>query len=465
MGVGASDTIQFDTSSITSGGSDPTVINVMDYGAAGDCSTDDLAEINLAIDAADAQGGGTVFFPAGCYQVSDEVVLGNGTSSGASTVDHGVRLVGEGSKVDGNGYTGVGVSEIRYNGTTSNTKAVVALRGPLTGAGISHLFLNADGKAGYAYIVDHHYKGRFDEVTGAEYTKAYVLLTSHASYPSGVGYGNSENIFIQPTGLSPSGTGADGVIVTSRGTSGTSPDSCRNHFIGGTIFYSGASGTAGFRMGYADNNTVKGTLPLPVGGSSGGKDYVFEQVSGATSFPKENLFLNVSGHRGISGTSGTTGNAFLNLSLDDGMPLPAVDNVYVTTNLGKEYLGSSRLWKEGQQTSTSMTGPVSTNATVSTIMTQSLTVKAGARIKITAVGRTAKGTSGSGYVYIQHNGTTITGTLDQTDANGYYKPFAKSDIIIDGLSAGTHTITVKHHSGDSNLTYFADGYLRVVEMQ
>lgn len=43
--------------------------NVLDHGAAGDGVTDDTAAIQAAIDAAEAAGGGVVYFPAGVYVV------------------------------------------------------------------------------------------------------------------------------------------------------------------------------------------------------------------------------------------------------------------------------------------------------------------------------------------------------------------------------------------------------------
>ena len=62
--------------------------NVKDYGAAGDGAADDTAEIQLAIDAAEAAGGGVVYFPRGTYRhtgVSVEgdyiTLLGDGPSS------------------------------------------------------------------------------------------------------------------------------------------------------------------------------------------------------------------------------------------------------------------------------------------------------------------------------------------------------------------------------------------------
>jgi len=54
---------------------DGAVFNVRDYDAVGDNSTDDTAAIQDAIDAAEAAGGGTVFFPAGTYKLTDTVNL------------------------------------------------------------------------------------------------------------------------------------------------------------------------------------------------------------------------------------------------------------------------------------------------------------------------------------------------------------------------------------------------------
>jgi len=50
-----------------------TFINVIEYGAVGDGTTDDTASIQDAIDAVIALGGGTVYFPAGEYLISDTI--------------------------------------------------------------------------------------------------------------------------------------------------------------------------------------------------------------------------------------------------------------------------------------------------------------------------------------------------------------------------------------------------------
>lgn len=51
------------------------VYNVKDYGAVGNGTTDDTTAIQAAINAASAAGGGTVFFPAAVYSISQTLVL------------------------------------------------------------------------------------------------------------------------------------------------------------------------------------------------------------------------------------------------------------------------------------------------------------------------------------------------------------------------------------------------------
>jgi hypothetical protein len=59
---------------------DTIFFNVKDHGAAGDGVADDTAEIAAAIAAADAAGGGTVYFPAGTYNISVQLALPEGVN-------------------------------------------------------------------------------------------------------------------------------------------------------------------------------------------------------------------------------------------------------------------------------------------------------------------------------------------------------------------------------------------------
>lgn len=63
------------TSSALPAGSSSDAFSVTAYGAKGDGTTDDTASIQAAIDAAEANGGGTVHFPIGVYIVTDTITV------------------------------------------------------------------------------------------------------------------------------------------------------------------------------------------------------------------------------------------------------------------------------------------------------------------------------------------------------------------------------------------------------
>lgn len=67
---------------------DELAFNVKDFGAVGDGTADDTAAINTAISTAHAAGGGTVFLPAGIYNISSPI----GHSGGVANI----RLTGSG---------------------------------------------------------------------------------------------------------------------------------------------------------------------------------------------------------------------------------------------------------------------------------------------------------------------------------------------------------------------------------
>lgn len=49
-------------------------LNVKDYGAAGNGTTDDTGAINSALSAATSADGGVVYFPAGTYLISSALI-------------------------------------------------------------------------------------------------------------------------------------------------------------------------------------------------------------------------------------------------------------------------------------------------------------------------------------------------------------------------------------------------------
>lgn len=79
-------------------------VNVKIYGATGDGVTDDGTDIQEAIDALSAAGGGVLYFPAGTYLHS-------------ATLDFKANIIYQGS---GNGHTGTYPCRLRYTGAGDN---------------------------------------------------------------------------------------------------------------------------------------------------------------------------------------------------------------------------------------------------------------------------------------------------------------------------------------------------------
>jgi hypothetical protein len=92
---------------------DKISINVRDYGATGDGTTDDAPAIQNAIDAAGAAGGGVVYFPPGTYRVATVYSQHGGTVTGVPNDDRqflvigydNIRLVGDGATIFCNNVT------------------------------------------------------------------------------------------------------------------------------------------------------------------------------------------------------------------------------------------------------------------------------------------------------------------------------------------------------------------------
>lgn len=122
-------------------GGNMTMVNVRDYGATGDGTTNDLTAINNAIAAAAGMGvsarGVDVYFPAGVYAVNGAVVLnannvmlvGSGWQSTVIYASHttgDIVQIGNGTTKSGCGMTGISVwcSAARTTGASINVNAM-----------------------------------------------------------------------------------------------------------------------------------------------------------------------------------------------------------------------------------------------------------------------------------------------------------------------------------------------------
>ena len=104
-------------------------VNVLDFGATGNGSTDDTTSINAAITYAGSNGGGNIFFPAGTYKISSPLVLinsqslvgnGNTTIYNVSTTQEAITAGQNPSSYNGNmSY----ISGINFTGNTSGNSS------------------------------------------------------------------------------------------------------------------------------------------------------------------------------------------------------------------------------------------------------------------------------------------------------------------------------------------------------
>jgi len=112
-----------------------SIINVKDYGAAGDGVTDDSAALVEAIAAAVAQGGGVVFFPAGNYKILSQIALPNTpTGAGLAQKQKPITWQGVGGHFDGQDTQPMSLAggtrvSLQYQGTGSPNDAKIVTYG------------------------------------------------------------------------------------------------------------------------------------------------------------------------------------------------------------------------------------------------------------------------------------------------------------------------------------------------
>jgi hypothetical protein len=95
-------------------------VNVKDYGAVGDGTTDDSNAVINAIAAAVAAGGGTIYFPTGTYRITSQLVIPN--DGGSPPYQKPIRLLGAGAHYSPLAHTPNGGSILDLRSTTSPAK-------------------------------------------------------------------------------------------------------------------------------------------------------------------------------------------------------------------------------------------------------------------------------------------------------------------------------------------------------
>ena len=211
-------------------------VSVKDFGAVGDGSNDDTAEIQAAIDAVRAAGGGVLLFPRGTYKISATL-----------TTCDSVYLTGEGA---GRWYqpTESPATKLAWYGGASNMVQFGHGASTQVDGGISRMCLDGRALATRCISIKDFQHGVFDDIqlTGAI---TYALEMSNTDTYDVTGFCTFKDMQINLRGGSTDS--ATGIYLNGVGT-GTSGVT-KNHFFAPRIEHANGRGLLlGLR---ADSNT------------------------------------------------------------------------------------------------------------------------------------------------------------------------------------------------------------------
>lgn len=306
-------------------GNSGTFVSVVTYGADPTGSADSTSAIQSAINAAQ---GGQVWFPAGKYNISASLNIGNGSASGVSTVS-GVQLVGQGIPYLPFWSTYPNTGGVTLN-WTGGSGAMISVNGPLQGWGINNMFLNGNNASGAGIAVS---SGQFGNCNNLSITNCTAGIFSTTvpigSFQNADSYFNTyRKVFIQV----PDVMNGSGIRITGFNTF-SDTDYNRFEDINISIPTPSSVFTSGIYMQICDSNTFDN---VKIFMNSGNCDGVVFDYTAASSFPSSNLFysVDVSGPLGAAWTNfGTPSGAFTNyiygLITANGQVAPSISNLTV----------------------------------------------------------------------------------------------------------------------------------------
>ena len=229
-------------------------LNVVDdFGADPTGGTDSEPAIASAITAACTAGGGIINFPPGTYKIGSTVIIGNGSSSAASTCQ-GVLLVGQINPMApafGFGLPASGGPIFKWTGAAAS---VVQIDGPLTGWGLQNITIDCQSTASATglTVISAQY-GDSKNLT-FQNCASTIVSTAVATKPSGVTNIDSlHNRYQNIAMVLPAISGASGLTLTGNANGNTDYNDWSNIIID----LGGTTNTVGVDLAAGDSNVLK----------------------------------------------------------------------------------------------------------------------------------------------------------------------------------------------------------------
>ena len=231
-----------------------TVVNVKDYGAAGNDTTDDTTAIQNALSAG---AGKTVYVPPGTYKITDyltvsagTLVTGPGTIHQTGTGKAGLKVNGAGVIIDGLTLKGRQASAAYYAGENAVEAIAPNLAGAYTGIEIRNCTISLWGYAGIQMQFVNGFEISGNQIATTGYNGIAVLSGANGliqgNRVQGVGPGSSGNMY--------------GISLSYGSTESASNPSTRDVVVDGNIVqdvdWEGIETHGGLRITFSNNQIL-----------------------------------------------------------------------------------------------------------------------------------------------------------------------------------------------------------------